>query len=85
MVVNPTPLTADRDWKRADGRDMPVAVRAMVALRVMRRDSMATNRTRTMPYPIGSQSRPADGVEIGKGRHTRGSSPAPPPGASSPA
>ncbi len=50
VVVNPTPVSADRAWKRADGRDIPVAVRAMVAIRVRSSDSMATTRSRMTPY-----------------------------------
>ena len=47
--MNPTPLSVDRAWNRADGRDMPVVVNAMVAIPETSNDSMATTTSRMTP------------------------------------
>ena len=92
VVVNPTPVSADRAWKRADGWDIPVAVSAMVAIRVRSSDSMATTRSRMTPYtklfypsdmvppkPLGSEcgaSRPQGMKADGRHSAATGQSPA---------
>ncbi len=50
LVVKPAPVRAERAWKRAAGRAMPVRVRAIVAMRVMSSDRMATTTSRTTAY-----------------------------------
>ena len=42
VVVNPAPLKAERAWKRAASRDMPVAVSATVAARVTTSERVST-------------------------------------------
>src|SRR3954451_6151423 len=44
-VVKPTPDSAERAWKRADSRDMPVSVSATVATRVIKSDSITITST----------------------------------------
>lgn len=40
--MKPTPVKAERAWNRADSLDRPVWVRATVAMRVTRIDSVRT-------------------------------------------
>ena len=44
VVVKPAPLKAERAWKRAASRDMPVAVNAIVAARVTTSEIISTIR-----------------------------------------
>ena len=41
-VVKPTPVRAERAWKRADSRDRPVKAKAAVAMRVMSMEMAST-------------------------------------------
>jgi hypothetical protein len=42
-VVKPDPVKADRAWKRAEARDMPVATRMTVATLVMTKETATTS------------------------------------------
>src|SRR4051794_37682082 len=64
VVVKPTPLNAERAWKRADSRDMPVRASMIPATRVTSRDKATTANTRISAatpsrYPGSSAGIPA--------------------------
>src|SRR5436190_7776767 len=64
VVVKPTPVNAERAWKRADSRDMPVRASMIPATRVTSRDKATTANTRISAatpsrYPGSSAGIPA--------------------------
>src|SRR4051794_20246373 len=74
LVVKPTPDSAERAWKRALSRDMPVSVRAIVATRVMSSETTTTARSEiaatTVPRERSDrQQRPAERFGAERERH----------------
>jgi hypothetical protein len=62
--VNPTPLKAERAWKRAASCDRPVATRATVAMRVITTAIATTSKGRSTTMTAASrldERRPAEG------------------------